>query len=75
MSTQIASAGGDDRDIANVERRIKAIFIAPAIALGFKNAGREQRFCYYLSAMIFLSLLIYSTMRDTRHESAMHRRE
>jgi len=22
---------------------------------------------------IFLSLLIYSTMRDTRHDSAMHR--
>jgi MHS family alpha-ketoglutarate permease-like MFS transporter len=25
--------------------------------------------------MIFLSLLIYSTMRDTKHESAMHRHE
>jgi len=25
--------------------------------------------------MIFLSLIIYSTMRDTRHESAMHRHE
>jgi MFS transporter, MHS family, alpha-ketoglutarate permease len=25
--------------------------------------------------MIFLSLIIYTTMRDTKHESAMHRHE
>jgi MHS family alpha-ketoglutarate permease-like MFS transporter len=25
--------------------------------------------------MICLSLIIYSTMRDTKHESAMHRHE
>ena len=48
---------------------------APAIALAFKTAGHEQWFYYYLSGMIFLSLLIYSTMRDTKHESAMHRHE
>jgi MHS family alpha-ketoglutarate permease-like MFS transporter len=48
---------------------------APAIALYFKTAGHEDWFYYYLSAMIFLSLLIYSTMRDTKHESAMHRHE
>ena len=48
---------------------------APAIALAFKSAGHEQWFYYYLSAMIFLSLLIYSTMRDTKHDSAMHRHE
>jgi len=48
---------------------------APAVALAFKNAGHEQWFYYYLSGMIFLSLLIYSTMRDTKHESAMHRHE
>ena len=48
---------------------------APAVALSFKNAGHEQWFYYYLSGMIFLSLLIYSTMRDTKHESAMHRHE
>jgi len=48
---------------------------APAVALSFKNAGREQWFYYYLSGMILLSLLIYSTMRDTKHESAMHRHE
>jgi MFS transporter, MHS family, alpha-ketoglutarate permease len=48
---------------------------APAIALSFKSLGHEQWFYYYLSGMIFLSLLIYSTMRDTKHESAMHRHE
>jgi MFS transporter, MHS family, alpha-ketoglutarate permease len=48
---------------------------APAIALYFKSAGHEEWFYYYLSAMIFLSLIIYSTMRDTKHESAMHRHE
>src|SRR5215468_6918765 len=48
---------------------------APAIALYFKSMGHEQWFYYYLSGMIFLSLLIYSTMRDTKHESAMHRHQ
>jgi MHS family alpha-ketoglutarate permease-like MFS transporter len=48
---------------------------APAIALYFKSLGHERWFYYYLSAMIFLSLIIYSTMRDTKHESAMHRHE
>jgi MHS family alpha-ketoglutarate permease-like MFS transporter len=48
---------------------------APAVALYFKSLGHEQWFYYYLSGMIFLSLLIYSTMRDTKSESAMHRHE
>jgi MHS family alpha-ketoglutarate permease-like MFS transporter len=48
---------------------------APAIALYFKQIGHEQWFYYYLSGMIFLSLLIYATMRDTKHKSAMHRHE
>jgi MHS family alpha-ketoglutarate permease-like MFS transporter len=48
---------------------------APAIALYFKSIGHEAWFYYYLSAIIFLSLLIYSTMRDTKHDSAMHRHE
>jgi len=48
---------------------------APAIALSFKSLGHEDWFYYYLSGIIFLSLLIYSTMRDTKHESAMHRHE
>ena len=48
---------------------------APAIALFFKQQGHEEWFYYYLSGMIFLSLLIYVTMRDTKHNSAMHRHE
>ena len=48
---------------------------APAIALYFKSLGHEQWFYYYLTGMIFLSLLIYLTMRDTKHASAMHRHE
>ena len=48
---------------------------APAIALAFKSLGHEDWFYYYLSGIIFLSLIIYSTMRDTKHESAMHRHE
>src|SRR5262244_1774150 len=48
---------------------------APAIALYFKSIGHETWFYYYLSGIIFLSLLIYSTMRDTKTESAMHRHE
>ena len=48
---------------------------APAIALYFKSLGHEDWFYYYLTGMICLSLIIYSTMRDTKHESAMHRHE
>jgi MFS transporter, MHS family, alpha-ketoglutarate permease len=48
---------------------------APAVALYFKSIGHEDWFYFYLSGMIFLSLLVYSTMRDTRHDSAMHRHE
>jgi MHS family alpha-ketoglutarate permease-like MFS transporter len=48
---------------------------APAVALYLKNLGHEDWFYYYLSGMIFLSLLIYVTMRDTKHQSAMHRHE
>jgi MFS transporter, MHS family, alpha-ketoglutarate permease len=48
---------------------------APAVALYFKSIGHESWFYYYLSAMILLSLLVYTTMRDTKSESAMHRHE
>jgi MHS family alpha-ketoglutarate permease-like MFS transporter len=44
---------------------------APAIALWFKRYGHEQWFYYYLSSVIFLSLLVYARMRDTKHKSAM----
>jgi MHS family alpha-ketoglutarate permease-like MFS transporter len=46
---------------------------APAVALWFKSLGDEQWFYYYLAGIIFLSLLIYTSMRDTKHESAMLR--
>jgi MHS family alpha-ketoglutarate permease-like MFS transporter len=48
---------------------------APMIALYFKTMGHEQWFYYYLSGVIFLSLLIYATMRDTKRDSAMHRHQ
>ncbi|CUT10708.1 Alphaketoglutarate permease [Bradyrhizobium sp.] len=48
---------------------------APAIALYFKSIGHEAWFYYYLASIICLSLIIYSTMRDTKHASAMHRHE
>jgi MHS family alpha-ketoglutarate permease-like MFS transporter len=48
---------------------------APAIALYFKSIGHQAWFYYYLSGIIFLSLLIYSTMRDTKHASIMHQHE
>ena len=48
---------------------------APAIALYFKSLGHEEWFYYYLSGMILLSFLVYSTMRGTKQESAMHRHE
>jgi MHS family alpha-ketoglutarate permease-like MFS transporter len=48
---------------------------APAIALFFKQQGHEQWFYYYLAGVIFVSLLVYSTMRDTKHDSAMHRHD
>jgi len=39
------------------------------IALWFKDRGTESYFYYYLSGVIFLSLLIYATMRDTKKTS------
>lgn len=48
---------------------------APAIGLFFKQQGHEQWFYYYLAGVIFVSLLVYSTMRDTKHQSAMHRHD
>ncbi len=39
------------------------------IALWFKQIGHEEYFYYYLTTCIALSLLIYSTMRDTKKTS------
>lgn len=44
---------------------------APVIALWCKQAGHEQWFYYYLSGVIFISLLVYIFMRDTKKQSSM----
>jgi len=46
-----------------------------SIALWFKSIGHENWFGYYLTAVIFCSLLVYSTMRDTKKMSAIGRHE
>lgn len=46
-----------------------------SVALGFKSAGHEQWFYYYLTGMIGVSLIVYLFMRDTKTHSAMHRHE
>ena len=48
---------------------------AEPLALWFKSIGHERWFYYYLTALIATSLLVYTTMRDTRRESAIGRHE
>ena len=48
---------------------------AESIALYFKSIGHETWFSYYLTAVIATSLVVYASMRDTKHESAMDRHE
>jgi len=48
---------------------------AESIALWFKTIGHETWFYYYLTVVIAISLIVYVTMRDTRHDSAMGRHE
>ena len=48
---------------------------APLIALQFKAMGHETWFFWYLTACILFSLLIYTSMRDTKLDSAMERHE
>ena len=48
---------------------------AESIALWFKSIGREPWFSYYLTAVIATSLVVYVSMRDTKHASAMGRHE
>jgi len=42
---------------------------APLIGLAFKDAGRETWFFWYITIVIFISLLVYALMRDTRDHS------
>ena len=46
-----------------------------SIALYFKSIGHESWFGYYLTTLIFASLVVYATMRDTKKMSAMGRHE
>jgi MHS family alpha-ketoglutarate permease-like MFS transporter len=39
---------------------------APVVALQLKSSGHETYFYWYVSALIFVSLVVYVTMRDTR---------
>jgi MFS transporter, MHS family, alpha-ketoglutarate permease len=48
---------------------------AESIALWFKSIGHESWFSYYLTFVIATSLVVYTTMRDTKHQSAMGRHE
>jgi MHS family alpha-ketoglutarate permease-like MFS transporter len=48
---------------------------AESIALWFKSIGHETWFYYYLTGLIATSLVVYSTMRDTKHQSAIGRHE
>ena len=42
---------------------------APFVALWFKNQGHESWFFWYITVLIFASLTIYATMRDTKKTS------
>ena len=44
---------------------------APLIALQFKDAGHESWFYWYVTALTFLSLLVYVFMRDTKKYTRM----
>jgi MHS family alpha-ketoglutarate permease-like MFS transporter len=46
---------------------------AEYVALYLKNIGHETAFYWYVTGCIFVSLVVYALMRDTRHDSAMHR--
>jgi MHS family alpha-ketoglutarate permease-like MFS transporter len=48
---------------------------AESIALWFKSIGHETWFYFYLTGVIAVSLVVYATMRDTRHDSAMGRHQ
>jgi MHS family alpha-ketoglutarate permease-like MFS transporter len=44
---------------------------ADLVALAFKSRGHESGFYYYLTACIFVSLIVYVLMRDTKKASEM----
>jgi MHS family alpha-ketoglutarate permease-like MFS transporter len=46
---------------------------APYIALAFKDGGHESWFYWYVTILIFLSLLVYTFMGDTKTSSQIDR--
>ena len=46
---------------------------APYVALAFKDGGHESWFYWYVTVLIFLSLLVYAFMGDTKHTSEIDR--
>ena len=46
---------------------------APYLALWFKDQGHESWFYWYVTVLIFLSLLVYAFMSDTKHTSRIDR--
>lgn len=44
---------------------------AEYVALAFKNAGNESYFYWYVSGCVFISLLVYTLMKDTSKDSPM----
>jgi len=44
---------------------------APYVALWFKERGHESWFFIYITGLIFCSLLVYATMRDTKKNTRM----
>ncbi|TSJ42038.1 MFS transporter [Fluviicola chungangensis] len=45
---------------------------AEYLALWFKNAGHESYFYWYVTGCIFISLLVYFFMKDTRKNSSLN---
>ena len=62
MQDTVALPHADQVDLADVRRRVKAIFIG--------SVGNLVEW-----AVIATSLIVYVTMRDTKHASAMGRHE
>ena len=48
---------------------------AESVALWFQSIGHQRWFYYYLTIVIATSLIVYVSMRDTKHASAMGRHE
>ena len=46
-----------------------------SVALGFKQAGHEAWFYWYATGCIFISLVVYLSMRDTLAQSRMEQHE